>query len=299
MFKKLNCARLFLAVIGVLFVTTSIVPAASALTLSQSSGFGISGTITAPAPTTAATITNPTNGQSFTNVPIAISGICTTGLLIKIFINNIFSGAADCTSSSYSISADLFIGTNNIVAEDYDSLNQAGPPSNTVTVTYVNNEETASSLINLTSNYAKIGANPGSTLTWPIDISGGTAPYAISVNWGDGKQPSLISQTTSGSLNLTHIYSIAGVYNITINATDSAGGVAFLQLVGVGDGPSSQSPASANLQTAKVKYVGLGNVLLFLIIGLLIFVPLVTFWLGDLHQKKLIESRFKNREKLF
>jgi hypothetical protein len=299
MFKKLNCARLLLAVIGVLFVTTSIVPAASALTLSQSSGFGISGTITAPAPTTAATITNPTNGQSFTNVPIAISGICTTGLLIKIFINNIFSGAADCTSSSYSISADLFIGTNNIVAEDYDSLNQAGPPSNTVTVTYVNNEETASSLINLTSNYAKIGANPGSTLTWPIDISGGTAPYAISVNWGDGKQPSLISQTTSGSLNLTHIYSIAGVYNITINATDSAGGVAFLQLVGVGDGPSSQSPASANLQTAKVKYVGLGNVLLFLIIGLLIFVPLVTFWLGDLHQKKLIESRFKNREKLF
>jgi len=299
MFSKLNRARLLLAVISVAFVTANLVPVADALTLSQSSGFGISGTITSPPPTTAATISNPTNGQSFTTLPISISGICTSGLLIKIFINNIFSGAADCTSSSYSISADLFIGTNNIVAEDYDSLNQAGPPSNTVTVTYVNNAETASSLINLTSNYAKIGANPGSTLTWPIEISGGTAPYAISVNWGDGKQPSLISQTTSGSLNLTHIYSIAGVYNITINATDSAGGVAFLQLVGVGDGPASQSPASANLQSVKVKDVGLGNTLLFLIIGLLIFVPLVTFWLGDLHQKKLIQSRFANRQKLF
>ena len=42
------------------------------------------------------------------------------------------------------ISSDLFIGTNNIVAEDYDSLNQSGPNSNTVTVSYVNNADNGS-----------------------------------------------------------------------------------------------------------------------------------------------------------
>jgi hypothetical protein len=300
MFKKSFRVRLLLPIFAALFLATSLTPAvASALTLSQSSGFGIAGTITSPPPTSAATITTPTNGQTFTTVPVTVSGICTNGLLIKIFINTIFSGAADCVGNSYSISVDLFIGTNNIIAEDYDSLNQAGPPSNTVTVTYVNNSETAGSLINLTSNYAKIGANPGSTLTWPIDISGGTAPYAISVNWGDGKQPSLISQTTSGSLNLTHIYSIAGVYDVTINATDSVGGVAFLQLVGVGDGPASQSPGAASSKSTTVKTVGLSDGLLGLVIGLLLFIPLITFWLGDLHQKKLIQSRFANRQKLF
>ena len=36
----------------------------------------------------------------------------------------------------------------------------------------------------------------GRHFTWPIEISGGSPPYAISVNWGDGKQPTLISQTT-------------------------------------------------------------------------------------------------------
>jgi hypothetical protein len=184
------------------------------------------------------------------------------------------------------------------VAEDYDSLNQSGPASNTVTVSYVNNAVSAESLVNLTSNYAKIGANPGRLLTWPIDISGGTPPYAISVNWGDGKQPILISQTTAGSLNLTHTYSIAGVYNVTINATDTKGGVSFLQLVGVGNGPSSQTSAG-NTKSTTVKTVGLSNGQLALIISLLVLIPLITFWLGDMHQKRVIQSKFQSRQKLF
>lgn len=299
MFKKHICLKLLLVLASLLLMVTSLMPVlVDATTLSQSNGFGISGTITSPPPTTAATITTPSNGQSFTSVPVSVSGICTSGLLIKIFINGIFSGSADCTNNSYSISVDLFIGTNNIVAEDYDSLNQSGPVSNTVTVSYVNNAVTAGSLITLTSNYAKIGANPGSTLTWPIEISGGSPPYALSVNWGDGKQPTLISQTTTGSLNLTHIYSIAGVYDVTINATDTTGAVAFLQLVGVGDGPASQSPAASSTKTT-VKTVGLSNAVLSLVIGLLIFLPLITFWLGDMHQKRIIRERFESRQKLF
>jgi len=199
MFKRSFFSKYVLALFASSLVFTSLacIPV-NATTLSGNGAFGIAGTITSPAPSTAATISTPTNGQSFTNLPITISGICVSGLLIKIFINNIFSGSVDCVNSSYTISSDLFVGTNNIVAEDFDSLNQPGPNSNTVTVTYVNNAITAQSAVTITTNYAKIGANPGSLLSWPISITGGTAPYAISVNWGDGKQPTLISQTTSG-----------------------------------------------------------------------------------------------------
>ncbi len=270
---------------------------ANAQTLSANGAYGISGTITSPPPSTAATIANPTNGQTFTNVPITISGVCVSGLLIKIFINGIFSGSAECVNSSYSISSDLFLGTNNIVAYDYDSLNQAGPASNTVTVTYVNNAISATSGITLTSNYAKLGADPGSLLTWPIQISGGTAPYAVSVNWGDGTSSTLYSKASPGTLNLTHTYSVSGTYSVTINATDKNGNIAFLQLVGVANGPAAQSTGTT--KPSNTQSSGLSDLLLGLIIGMLVIVPPSTFWLGNMHQKKLIESKFKNQEKLF
>ncbi|HEY5268285.1 MAG TPA: PKD domain-containing protein [Candidatus Saccharimonadales bacterium] len=300
MLRNFNRLNYIPILIIILLGLSSLEPfIANATTLSGTNGFGISGTITSPPPSTAATIATPTNGQQFSQLPITISGICVSGLLIKIYINNIFSGSADCVNSSYSISSDLFIGENDIVARDFDSLNQAGPDSNTVKVSYVNNALTAQSGITLTSSFAKLGANPGSLLSWPIQITGGSSPYALSINWGDGKQPTLLSQPTSGSLTLTHTYSISGVYNVTINATDTNNNDAFLQLVGVANGPASQSTSSNSPKPTAAKTVGLSNIILAIIIGLLVLTPLIAFWLGDMHQKKVIESKFKHRQKLF
>src|SRR5665213_1484212 len=60
----------------------------------QTGSVGVEGTITSPPPTVAATISTPTNGQSFSSEPITVAGICPTGLLVKIFANNVFVGAA-------------------------------------------------------------------------------------------------------------------------------------------------------------------------------------------------------------
>src|SRR6185369_828783 len=51
---------------------------------------------TQPAPTTAATISTPANGSSFTDSPITVSGLCTTGLLVEIYDNGVLVGAIDC-----------------------------------------------------------------------------------------------------------------------------------------------------------------------------------------------------------
>src|ERR1019366_6714996 len=76
---------------SLLLVSVSLVSAASP-TNPQSGSVGLQGTIPGPAPTTGATIATPTNGQVFSNLPITVQGLCPSGLLIKLLINNIFSG---------------------------------------------------------------------------------------------------------------------------------------------------------------------------------------------------------------
>jgi len=54
------------------------------------------------------------SGQSFTTLPITVSGLCPSGLLIKVFDNNIFAGSAECSSGSYELKIGLFDGTNSL-----------------------------------------------------------------------------------------------------------------------------------------------------------------------------------------
>src|SRR4051812_1028185 len=56
----------------------------------QNGSVGLEGTITAPPPTQAASIGSPSSGQIVKTLPITVSGLCKTGLLVKIFSNNIF-----------------------------------------------------------------------------------------------------------------------------------------------------------------------------------------------------------------
>lgn len=290
MLKKIVLANILITSLSIsMFFSAASVNAQS---LTGNGAYGISGTITSPPPSIAPTISSPSNSQSFTSVPDVITGVCVSGLLIKVYINGIFSGAAMCVNHSYSISADLFLGTNIIYADDYDSLNQAGPKSNVVTVSYVNNAVTTGIQVTITSDFAKLGADPGSALNWPIQISGGTAPYAISVNWGDGTQSELVSQATPGTVNLTHAYTVSGTYSVIINGADKTGSVAFLQVVGVANGPASQSNSGSSSKSTG-QNSGLSNLLLALIIGILVVVPPSTFWLGKMHQKKIIEERFR------
>src|ERR1700760_952775 len=64
----------------------------------QNGSVGLEGKVNAPPPTQAATISTPGNGQSVSHIPITVSGLCPSNLLIKVFSNNIFVGSAQCTS---------------------------------------------------------------------------------------------------------------------------------------------------------------------------------------------------------
>jgi hypothetical protein len=263
----------------------------------ESGSVGIEGRISSPPPSQAATISIPTNGQSFTSLPVTVSGLCTGDVLVKLFKNNVFAGSAQCTNGSYSLIIDLFSGQNDLVARVFDALDQSGPDSNTVTVTYSDPRQGTPSRVSLTSNFAKRGANPGQLLTWPIILSGGTGPYAISVDWGDGKTPDLISQTFPGTFNIQHTYDNPGVYNIIVKATDKDGGTAFLQLVGVANGPLSQSNTGTS-DDGKGTATPAPRILWQ---PAALMIPLIfsTFWLGKRYELRVIRKKIERGDRPF
>lgn len=256
-----------------------------------SGAIGIQGVIPSAPPTRGATIAVPSNGAIFTNTPITVSGLCPSNLLVKVFSNNVFVGSTICTNGSYSLQVDLFSGRNDLVARVYDALDQAGPDSNTVTVTF----QSAQFLqfgnhVYLSSAYAERGAPPNQELDWPILINGGTPPYALSIDWGDGTPTDLMSVANAGAVNIRHVYKQAGIYTIVIKATDKNGGEAFLQLVGQATGAiqSNSKGSGSNLIIEK-------QLLWWPALEMLPFI-FIAFWIGRRHER---DSQRKKFEKTF
>lgn len=262
----------------------------------QSGSVGVQGTISSPPPTQGATISLPRDGQSFNQLPVTVSGLCPDGLLVKLFKNNVFAGSQQCNNGSFSMLIDLFVGTNELVARVYDALDQAGPDSNKVTVSFNDSRPGTGPRITLTSDFAKRGANPGQTLTWPLILSGGQGPYAISVDWGDGKAPDLKSVQFPGTFNVEHIYESAGIYNIIIKATDKDGVSAFLQLVGVANGALSQDNGAAADQNNGTPGK---TIVIWQPAALAIPLIISTFWLGKRHELKMLKKKIEQGERPF
>ncbi|HEY4160469.1 MAG TPA: PKD domain-containing protein [Candidatus Saccharimonadales bacterium] len=243
-----------------------------------------------PPPQTTATISTPNDGASFTTSPTTITGLCTEGLLVEIYDNGVLVGSVNCTTGSFSIQVTLFTGQNDLNAFQYDDLNQSSPDSNHVTVTYNNSDFSAfGTLITLTSNYGRRAANPGETLTWPLLLSGGTGPYAFSIDWGDGKSPDLKSQPLAGEVDISHVYNQSGIYKVVVKVTDVNGVTAFLQLVAVANGKpagtGTSSGSSNNGATVTVTKIVWWPAAATLVLAL------PSFWLGrrselvSLHRK--------------
>ncbi len=277
----------------VLSVVGLAVPTAQAVTNPQTNSTGLSGSIGSAPPKTAPTITTPNSGQTFTNLPITVAGLCTSGLLVKIFDNNVFMGSVVCSGGSYTIKIDLFSDRNDLVARQYDALDQASPDSNIVTITFNDQQfnTSGSGLMYLTSDYARRGANPGDELTWPIILSGGTGPYAISIDWGDNKADDLMSMEFPGNFTIKHTYDNAGSYTVIIKATDKNGLNAYLQLVAVANGAVTSTSTSSDNKPSVIT----NTKIVWLPAAVLVPLIAIGFWLG---RKSQIATLRKHLEKI-
>ena len=251
--------------------------------------YGLEATKTQPPPTQGATITTPGNGASFTTSPIPVNGICPNDLLVQVYNNGVMVGSVMCKGGSFSLQVSLFPGSNELTAIVYDDLEQAGPTSAVTTVTYTDTRFTAfGSAVTLTSSYGRRSAAAGTALTWPLQLSGGTGPYAFSIDWGDGGAPELKSQALSGTVTISHAYKKAGIYQVNIKVTDVNDVSAFLQVIAVSNGKVDGAAAATDGDksdaggTAKIMWIPT-------IVSLVLLIP--TFWLGRMSQLASLRNK--------
>src|SRR4051812_33675736 len=85
---------------GLLLFSIPSLVAADIPDQTSSGSIGLQGTISTAPPTRGATITTPGNGASFNTTPITVGGLCPTGVLVKVFSNNVFVGSTVCQNGS-------------------------------------------------------------------------------------------------------------------------------------------------------------------------------------------------------
>lgn len=259
----------------------------------RSNSFGMEGTIAAPPPTEGARIIVPSGGQTFNQPVITVSGVCPEGLLVELLDNGVMVGSTFCEEGSFSLQISLFPGQNDLSAKVRDDLGQEGPDSNVVTVRYETPDAEFSAFaeaIILTSAFSRRAADPGSTLTWPLQLSGGTGPYAFSINWGDGSEPVLLSQATAGVFSINHVYNEPGIYRVIIRVTDTNGVTGFLQVIAISNGDAEAAIVSLTEQPERVV---IRTRILWIPAAIVLFLMIPAFWLGRRHEARAIRKRIE------
>lgn len=255
--------------------------------------YAVSAVVPGPPPASAAIITSPSNGQTFTINPVTVTGTCPSASLVKIFTNGILVGSIICQNGHFSIPIDLVIGRNDLTALPFNTLDQAGPTSPTVTVTLnvpPGGPGYSTELILQSENFYR-GVSPGQEIVWPIEIIGGQAPYAVSIDWGDGTTD-VVTRLAPGPFTVKHTYQKVGGYlgsfPLIIRAADAAGHTAYLQLTTI------VNPATGSTTTGgsgKSNPTGITNILMIWPLWIVLLLMVVSFWLGERREKHIMERR--------
>ncbi len=219
--------------------------------------FTVSARINAPPLSDGATITSPLQNSTSTVSDISVSGICPDNSYVKLYDNGLFSGVAICSSNTFQISISLFAGSNILQAQDFNITDQAGPVTASVTVYFTaptptpnpsptppppgttnpTSPVTPSPLIAVTDFHYQT-FEVGKDYSAQIQLEGGTAPYILNINWGDGSSETLTTNDPS-TLTINHIYKSQGYYVIIIKVTDAKHQVRTIQLAALIKFPGS------------------------------------------------------------
>ncbi|TAL14611.1 hypothetical protein EPN95_02305 [Patescibacteria group bacterium] len=262
----------------------------------EAGSIGLTGTVPAVPPTVAAIITSPKDQQHFNTSPVTYSGTCPANTLVEMYKNDIFAGSVNCTSKgTFSVDIDLLFGENKIIARVYDVLNQAGPDSAPITNFYdvlpaqsgaLTPIDFGGTQLLLNTDAVFRGSFPGQELSVPIDVLGGTPPYAVNIQWGDSNNK-VVPRNSNDTFNAGHTYAKPGTYQISIQATDAAGRVAFITVASIINGqPSATGTGSTSTPASTTN-------------ELLVLWPLYTsaigilgsFWLGERREKQILRKR--------
>lgn len=262
----------------------------------QGGSVGLTGTVPAKPPGTAPTIDSPKNGAHFSTGPVPISGTCPKNTLVELFKSNIFAGSIPCDSNGkYNIDIDLLIGENVLMARVYDDLNQPSPDSNKPTVFYDALPAQAGPLTSLDFGGAQLllntdavfrGVFPNQSMSIPIDILGGTPPYAINIQWGDSSNK-IVPRANNQSFTVEHVYTKPGTYQISIQSSDANGRIAFMTVAAIVNGQPSTVSADSNGQPTIPASTAAQLLALWPLYTSIVAVA-ASFWFGEQREKRIL-----------
>lgn len=294
-----NTSYGFLAVLLALAAIPLITLSATAKTPydgPDAGSIGLAGVMPGKPPTTGATITSPSNGSRTSTIPVKVEGTCPPDLLVELFKNDIFSGSTTCSSAGkFTIEIDLLIGPNTIIARVYDALQQPGPDSNAVTIHYDALPTQSGPLASLDFGGVQLlintdavfrGIFPGKEMSMPLEVIGGTPPYAVNIQWGDANN-TVISRSDNTPFRVTHTYKKPGVNQITIQATDSFGRVAFMQVAAIVNG----QPEVAQTQAGHTESSPTNTLIVLWPLYAAIAGMVTSFWLGEKRERHILKKR--------
>jgi hypothetical protein len=98
--------------------------------------FDVTASVPSALPTDPAIITSPSDGDDFTQASITVTGTCPDGDYTILTDNADQIGESTCDGGTFSVFTTLVSGSNQLLAQDYNTYNQAGPTSSEVVVTY-------------------------------------------------------------------------------------------------------------------------------------------------------------------
>ncbi len=123
-----------------------------------------------------------------------------------------------------------------------------------------------------TRQHAATGIEVGDAIQWVVTLSGGTKPYRLTWDWGDGTKDKF-DKLSPGDLVGGHRYTVPGSYRLILRGYDAAGRETILNLVAQVSGPVG-IPSTVDRSALFVAWPVL------CVTGLLV----LSFWLGEHHK---------------
>jgi hypothetical protein len=249
--------------------------------------------ISAPLPIAPAVILAPTDGYQTSTGLVTVSGTCpgtTPSNIVVILEDAATIGSTPCLlDETFSTEVTLHPGSHIITAQIYNFTEDAGPAGIAITATYtppvplipptptptptqptpvttptpatVPTPTAPSLAISSERNYFTFG--PNSPVTWEGRFEGGTAPYTVRIDWGDGTSSVYIVKDSSLQ-RFSHYYENMSAFKITLTVIDSNGGsysgsfAAVTPYVSRNDGPTTPNGIQYSYPPVHDKLTAIG-----------------------------------------
>lgn len=286
--------------------------------------YNVRATVQADPVTIPAVITRPNDEYRTSSPEIDVMGTCPTFSYVKLYIDDSFHGTAVCdVSGQFLITTTLTPGRNVIMAQVFNLTDQPGPTGSNVTVFYdqevtsspavvvaqagdtpKTSEQSETTLFNEPVSVAPVGTElefmcecnyqaryVDDAIEIPVTLKGGTSPYDLYVNWGDGTNDSYVDQV-GPAIVVSHRYKefSAGLkaFTIKVDVVDAVGVKATYQIYQLVRNTAFQ-PAVVGPALPVKNAPWLALLPAFAIVVLLIFV----FWLGERHELEMAQAKSK------